>query len=286
MSSAEDHTAPTGDQEEPVVPTGFAAGTAVHEVEPDRYAATIADDWDIAGATNGGYLLATVCRALKHRTGRGPVSVTAHYLSPGKPGPIEISTSVIKQGRTFTTAAATCTAAGKPLLTVLGSFGPHQDDPQVLLRDAEPLVMPPHDSLERVRHQRGTVFPPAFMEQIDQRLLPEDSRFFAGQPSGQARMRSSFDLLNGERVDDLALLLAADSQPPTIFNAGLPVGWTPTLELTVHVRSEPAPGPLRLDYRTRFISHGRLESDGLVWDSADNLVAQSRQLALVPQNAG
>lgn len=96
-------------------------------------------------------------------------------------------------------------------------------------------------------------------------------------------MRAYWRLLDDEPVDGIALLLAADSLPPTTFNSGLAVAWTPTLELTVHVRARPRPGWLRLDYRTRFISHGRLEIDGLIWDADDQLVAQSRQLALVPQ---
>jgi acyl-CoA thioesterase len=57
----------------------------------------------------------------------------------------------------------------------------------------------------------------------------------------------------------------------------------PTLELTAHVRARPAPGLLACDVRTRFVSAGFLEVDGEYWDSTGTLVAQSRQLALVPR---
>ena len=70
---------------------------------------------------------------------------------------------------------------------------------------------------------------------------------------------------------------------PAVFNSGLPMGWVPTVELTVHVRARPAPGPLRCRFTTRFVTGGALEEDGEVWDSADVLVAQSRQLALTPR---
>jgi hypothetical protein len=100
------------------------------------------------------------------------------------------------------------------------------------------------------------------------------------------RTRGWVRLLHEEPVDTLGLLLAVDAFPPTAFNARLPVAWTPTVELTVHLRARPAPGWLRASFSTRFVSAGFLEEDGEVWDSTGRLVAQSRQLALLPRAAG
>jgi hypothetical protein len=96
-------------------------------------------------------------------------------------------------------------------------------------------------------------------------------------------MRGWFRLPGAEPVDTLALLCAVDAFPPTVFNARLPIAWTPTVELTAHIRARPAPGWLRCRFATRFVSAGFLEEDGEVWDSAGRLVGQSRQLALVPR---
>jgi acyl-CoA thioesterase len=53
--------------------------------------------------------------------------------------------------------------------------------------------------------------------------------------------------------------------------------------LTAHVRARPAPGWLRCVFTTRFVTGGFLEEDGELWDDTGRLVAQSRQLALIPR---
>jgi hypothetical protein len=55
-----------------------------------------------------------------------------------------------------------------------------------------------------------------------------------------------------------------------------------TLELTAHVRARPAPGWLACRVSTRDVIDGYHEEDFEVWDSRGALVAQSRQLALLP----
>jgi hypothetical protein len=85
-------------------------------------------------------------------------------------------------------------------------------------------------------------------------------------------------MVDGREPDPLLLLLAVDALPPVTFELGLP-GWTPTLELTAHVRCRPAPGWLRIQVSNRTLSGGYLEEDAEVWDSEGRLVALSRQLA-------
>jgi acyl-CoA thioesterase len=63
----------------------------------------------------------------------------------------------------------------------------------------------------------------------------------------------------------------------------MPVAWVPTVELTVHIRATPAPGPIRCAFRSRFIHDGLVDEEGEMWDSTGKLVAQSRQLSLTPR---
>ena len=63
-------------------------------------------------------------------------------------------------------------------------------------------------------------------------------------PTGEALIRFWFRLRDGTEPDVLALILAADAGPPTVFNLGR-FGWAPTVELTVLLRGLPAPAGSR-----------------------------------------
>jgi acyl-CoA thioesterase len=262
----------------------FARDTAVHPRDGGILDTAIRENWDIGGKANGGYLLAIAARAMALETGRpDPVTITAHYLSPGKVGPVEAQVSTVKQGRRFTVASASLSAQGKPLLQVLGTFGDLAAGTDAFERiEAAPPELPSPEHCVRQDPARGS---PRIFGSIDVRLDPEDAGFQHGEPSGLLRTRGWFRLLNKEPVDTLGLLLAVDAFPPTAFNGRLPVAWTPTVEMTVHLRGRPAPGWLRASFSTRFVSAGFLEEDGEIWDSSGQLVAQSRQLALLPRDA-
>jgi len=94
------------------------------------------------------------------------------------------------------------------------------------------------------RGGRPTGIPP-LTGRVDLRLHPEDAAFATGRQSGHALMRGWFRLPGDEPVNILALLCAVDAFPPAAFNVRLPVAWTPTVELTAHIRANPAPGWLR-----------------------------------------
>ncbi len=240
----------------------------------------IVDGWDVGGNANGGYLLAMAARGMAAEAGRPhPITVTGHYLAPGRPGPVTLDAEVVRAGRRFATVRATLQGAGGAILEVLGSFG----DLDGLrggfshVHGSPPPLDPPASCVELAAGA------PALMSKLDVRVRPGDVGFGVGRPSGVAEVAGWFGFADGRPVDPLALLLVSDAMPPAVFNLDLRPGWVPTVELTVHVRAVPAPGPLRCVFRTRFVQHGCLEEDGEVWDSTGELVAQSRQLGLLPR---
>ncbi len=258
----------------------FAEATAVEPTGGDRYSANIAPGWDVLGNANGGYLLAVAARAASEAAeGRLPVSITGHFLAPGRPGPVTLTTHIEKRGRRYTTVRATMSDATKHVLSVLGSFADLPDEEHPVVRvETRPPELPP--VTECIPVAPTDTFPPPFMGKIDLRLHPEDALFNSGVP----RFRGWFRLLDDEPIDAFGLLVAVDAFPPTAFNAQLPIAWTPTLELTTHIRRQAVAGWLRCQFRTRFISDGFVEEDGEVWDGSGRLVAQSRQLALVARS--
>lgn len=261
----------------------FANETAVELREDGLFGASIHEGWDVVGNANGGYLLAIAARAMAAAAQRPhPIALNAHYLSPGRPGPVTIVPEVIKTGRRFTTVRSTMRSASKELVTLLGSFGDVETLEGPMRIDAEPPSLPAPDDCIRIKHD-PIGFPPAMMSKIELRLHPEDAGFAVGKPTGQPLFRGWFRLLDEEPIDAFSLLLAVDAFPPTVFNADMPISWAPTLELTTHIRGIPERGWLRCRFSTRFISGGLMEEDGDIWDASGRLVAQSRQLALTPK---
>lgn len=260
----------------------FASDTGIDSSQYP-YAGAIAEGWDVVGNANGGYLMALGARALAAAAERPhPISVTAHYLAPGRPGPITIAPQVIKAGRRLTTVRATLHSADKPLIELLGTFGDINSIEGPERIDAHAPDIPPVDQCPRVHHDPTVGFPPALMNHVDMRLHPEDAQFMMGVPSGDPLIRGWLRLPDDEPLDVYGLLLATDAFPPSVFNTKLPIAWSPTVELTAHIRAIPAPGWLRCRFSTRFISGGMMEEDCELWDSTGRLVAQSRQLALTP----
>jgi hypothetical protein len=76
------------------------------------------------------------------------------------------------------------------------------------------------------------------------------------------------------------VVVTTDVLPPVVFEMGL-FGWAPTVEMSVSVRSAPAPGWLRIRARSDLVDDGWFDENVDVWDSTGRLVGQARQLARV-----
>jgi acyl-CoA thioesterase len=262
----------------------FADASAVIAAGDGAWKAEVQPDWDIFGIANGGYLMAIASRAMSASAGgRLPVSVTAHFTRPVSAGAIMVTVDPVKEGRSFSTLRATLTASSDSI-SLLGTFAePSFAGTEHLYAGAGLPEMPPPEECIRALPSAAGPLPPPLMAQVEERIHPDDVGPLQGKPSGTAQMRGWFRLHDDEPVDAFTLLLAADSFPPAVFNADLPLAWTPTLEMTTQIRGAPVPGWLRCRFTTRFVTGGLLEEDGEIWDEGGHLVALSRQLALVPR---
>ena len=79
----------------------------------------------------------------------------------------------------------------------------------------------------------------------------------------------------------MSLPLFCDAFPPSLFALYGYIGWVPTLELTVQIRRKPAAGWILATFETDDLHNGLFIETGTLWDSAGQLVARSRQLAML-----
>ncbi|MEV6587850.1 thioesterase family protein [Streptomyces acidicola] len=265
----------------------FDRDTAVTRRDEGVYDIDLSAGWTIINAVNGGYLLAVLGRALADALPHSdPFTISAHYLTASRPGPAVIRTDAVRTGRTLSTGQASLFQYDEnghevERIRVLASYGDLDSLPDDVRTTAQPPAFPPMEDCFGPQDGPTPVSgSSAITERLMLKLDPSTLGWALGAPSGKGEMRAWFGLADGRDADPLSLLLAVDALPPTAFELGIS-GWVPTVELTVHVRSRPAPGPLRVSITTRNLAGGFLEEDAEVWDSADRLVAQSRQLARV-----
>lgn len=262
----------------------FDAHTAVQETAPGIFETDLRPGWTVGGGLNGGYLLAVLGNAVRAAApGKpDPVAVSAHYLSAATPGAATVSTRLVRSGGSVATLAAELSQGGVPRVTVLATYGDLAAQPDDVRTTAEPPDLPALEDCPR------SVPPPEFLaavpllERFDLRLDPSCVGWVFGQPSGRGLLQGWLRLADGREPDPIMLLNVVDAFPPVTFDLGRP-GWAPTVELTAHIRAIPAPGWLRVKVTTSNVAGGMFEEDCDVWDSADRLVAQSRQLAMLPR---
>ncbi len=263
----------------------FAQSTAVIRQSEGIYVGEIHSGWDISGIANGGYMMTIAARAMAEEAEeRELISITGYFTNPGRTGPVTIEVRPVKVGRGFSTFRAEVNVGDRPLLSVIGAYAsPGRKISEARLVESTPLDLPPPKDCVLAIPSADGHFPPPLVNKIILMLHPEDVAAMAEPRSGPARIRGWFRLLEGEQPDPLALILVCDAFPPSVFATDLPIKWTPTLDLTVHIRNPHPSGWLKCQFRTKFITGGLLEEDGEIWDEEDNLVAHSRQLALVPR---
>ena len=261
-------------------------GIRVHEGRIDR-------GWWIVRGPNGGYVAALLLRALAAEVPaeRAPRSLTVHYTAPPAEGAVRVETRVERVGRSLTTVSARMQQGDRLLALALGAFSRARSGPsfdQTRMSEAPPPEacrsfpsgIPMHD---RYQYRWAIGAPP--------RLASEAPAPHPGPGGGGGEaLCGGWIRLAEPRVVDAALVAAyTDAWPPACFSWAGPeaVGPVPTVDLTIHFRSElPRPGARPDDwclavFRSRLAAGGFLEEDGEVWSRDGVLLAQSRQLAVI-----
>lgn len=266
--------------------TGEGGGTG-----DGKYSAVVSDRYNIGPVPNGGYVMSLVQRALCARLpGHAPLTLTTHFLRPAMVGPARLEVEVVKEGRRYATARARMWQGDHEVVSSIATMGAAAGGAGAGVGGAgaaAPLRMvnggPPE--LPPVEQAVAVAASDFFLigHQFEMRLHPRCAGWMSGKPSGEAVMEGYLRFADGRDADLASLPLFCDAVTPAIFGVVRTLRHVPTLEMTVHFRAKPAPGSgwLRFSFRTRFAFDGHLEEDGELWDEAGQLVAQSRQLAVL-----
>ena len=257
----------------------FEEDTAVHPQPDGGYSAEVSDRWSIGGRPNGGYLMGIALTAIFEESPHPhPLSAAGHFLSPSDPGPATIQVTILKKGRSVSTAEAVLSQGGRQRLVLLASLG-NLDEQRGPTRSMSAPPALPDDLVSSA----GRPAPHPIIERFELLLPVAQSQVAAGVfDPNQSRAEFSGKI---RFIDDMAptiasLPLMVDAFPPAVFNLGL-IGWTPTIELTVHMRGRARGIWQILHVSTRQLIDGLLEEDAELWNEDGTLVAQSRQLARV-----
>ena len=256
----------------------FTNETAVIQIADNHWRGEVHKGWRIGTVPNGGYILAIAGRALRGALPhKDPLTVNAYYLAPTGLGPIDCKVEVLRSGGNTTQAEVKMYQQGELKVQVTAAFTTlDRLKGENWSRDARPDI-PTWENC-----QPHTTDKIEFRQSIDLRFATGGELFrdpkkidASGEFSGWAQLH------DGEAPDLISLLMFADAFPPPVFTLFGPVGWIPTIELSVQLRSHPAPGPIQAVLRSRHLTRGVVEEDGEFWDSAGTLVAISRQAAMV-----
>ncbi len=249
-------------------------------VDHETWTAEIPDGWDFMGIPNGGLISSVMATALIAATERpDPITSTAHFLRPARPGPVVMTCETIRAGRNLTTARAELTQTGKLIAHLVASFGDLDQARGDSLVDLDLPDMPSPADCVGTGDITGFE-PPPIAHRLNLRLHPDQVGFASGQPSGEPVISGWADMPPGSSTSLLPLI--ADALPPSIFNSGKYFGMVPTIELTVHTHARPRPGPVAARFRTDHAGPRFVEEDGWITDSSGTLIAVSRQIAVLP----
>ncbi len=259
------------------------AETSIRALGDGRYVARLDAAWNIGSNLNGGYALLPALRAMLDVAAQpDPLSVTVHFLRPGiGNSDAEVTARVVRAGRSTTIVTATMAQAGMPRLiahAVLGDLTEpvHGAAPDPGLTLTAPELPPPDQCIDRRELGQGVELP--ILSRLDVRIRPDQ---VAPDGSRPAIVEGWVRLADGAPPDARWLPLFADAFPPALRTRMGPVGWVPTIELTVHVRRRPSPGWLLARFDCDDVEGGRMIESGTLWDSTGVVVARSRQLGLV-----
>jgi Thioesterase-like superfamily len=238
--------------------------------------------WTIGPKVHGGVMLSLCAKAAAAALGDGgpePIAVSANFLWAPDPGPVQVVTAIRKRGRQVSLLDVELQQAGRVAVRAAITLGTPEHHVPPLLSVNPAAAMSPEPPPEI-----APIGPGHPLAQINHLADGCDIR------PDLSGLRSDGDKAPTSRIwvrprdeapDALFALTCSDISMPVTFAVDRR-GWAPTVQLTAYLRGAPADGWLRVVCTTTQIGQDWFDEDHTVVDCEGRIVAQSRQLALVP----
>ena len=258
----------------------FERDTTVNEVEAGVFEGHVSRDWWIVFGPNGGFLAAMLVKAMGAAVddhARAARSLTIHYTAAPAEGPVRISTTIERAGRSLTTVSARMEQEGRLIALAIGAFS-RERLPAIEFSEAPaPAVLPPEDV--PVAEQRPEM--PPFARQWEMRYAIGTPPFSGAD--GSTLTGGWIRPLDEHPIDAALVAQIADAWLPAVFVRLTAPNAVPTIDLTIHFRGDlPLPPDYVLvTFESRLSAGGFVEEDGSIWSRDGRLIAHSRQLALL-----
>lgn len=266
--------------------SSFDVDTALERTGAGAFEGLVIPSWSVGRGPNGGFIAALLLRALLltvDNPDREPHSLTIHYIAPADEAPVHITTAIERSGRSLTTLSARMLQGERLIALALAAFATPRE-----AQSFSELVMPdvPSPEASTPVPPSGTMLP-TFTSKYTYRWAVGDLPFSG---SSQSRIGGWMRLAEPRIADAMLVAAFLDGWIPAIFpRLTQPIqSAVPTVDLTIHFHTRlPLPDATPDDfYLATFTAphatNGSFVEDGQLWSRNGILIAQSRQLALMP----
>jgi acyl-CoA thioesterase len=258
----------------------FDRDTSVSEVDPGVFEGHVNRDWWIVFGPNGGFLAAMLVKAMGAAVDdhtRMARSLTIHYTAAPTEGPVRVSTTVERAGRSLTTVSARMEQGTRLIALAIGAFSSART-PALEFSDAPAPSVPQPEEVAPFQPQRDL---PPFTREWELRPAIGIEPFTGSD--GASLTGGWIKPLDEHPIDAALVAQVTDAWFPAVFLRLTAPNAVPTIDLTVHFRADL---PLPADYvlvafESRLSRGGFIEEDGRIWSRDGQLIAHSRQLALL-----
>lgn len=264
------------------MPSTFEKDTHVTPADAaGTYEAVLDPSWWVFEGPNGGYLAASMVRALEGALPEaGPLrDLSVSFLEPADAGPARIEVTPVREGGSVTVARADLLQGGTPMATMRVTLGAAHEGPRFVAS-----TMPKAASWQEGRplDVADGVEPPTFTQHCEYRVAGGDPPL-AGRVGGD--MRAWMRMAEPTPMTTPLAVFLSDAWMAALFSVLEAPAPVPTLDLSVQIHQVPVEHgddePLLGVFKAEHATDGYAFEDGTLWTSEGALVARARQTRAV-----